>query len=138
MAIQYSTTLLNNQLDQIESTVGVSARLRLYSGSPPANCAAAPTGTLQVDMALPSDWMSDASSGSKSRLGTWSGTGTAGAGSGTTAGYFRIVDSAGTTCHVQGTVTISGGGGDMTLDNPNIARNQTVTVNTFTITAGNA
>jgi hypothetical protein len=138
MAIQYSTVLRNNQLDQIESTVGVSARLRLYSGSPPANCAAAPTGTLLVDMALPSDWMSNASSGSKSRLGTWSGTGTAGAGSGTTAGYFRIVDSAGTTCHVQGTVTIAGGGGDMTLDNPNIATNQVVTVNTFTISAGNA
>jgi len=138
MPIQYSVTLRNNQLDQIESTVGPSARLRLYSGSPPANCAAASTGTLLVDMALPSDWMSAASSGSKSRLGTWSGTGTAGAGSGTVAGYFRIVDSDGTTCHVQGTVTISGGGGDMTLDNPNIAQNQTVTVNTFTITAGNA
>lgn len=138
MAIQYSTTLRNNQLDQIESTTGTSARLQLYSGSPPANCAAAPTGTLLVDMALPSDWMAAASNGSKTKNGTWTGTGTAGAGSGTVAGYFRIVDSTGTTCHVQGTVTITGGGGDMTLDNPNIAQNQTVTVNTFTITAGNA
>lgn len=138
MPIQYSVTLRNNQLDQIESTVGASARLRLYSGPPPDNCAAAPTGTLLVDMALPSDWMAAASGGSKAKSGTWTGTGTAGAGSGTVAGYFRIVDSAGTTCHMQGTVTISGGGGDMTLDNPNIAQNQTVTVNTFTITAGNA
>ncbi|MDV7392299.1 hypothetical protein RZS08_13125, partial [Arthrospira platensis SPKY1] len=88
--------------------------------------------------ALPSDWMSAASAGSKARLGTWSGTGAAGAGSGTAAGYFRIFDSAGTTCHMQGTVTITGGGGDMTLDNPNIAQNQVVTVNTFTVTAGNA
>jgi hypothetical protein len=39
---------------------------------------------------------------------------------------------------MQGTVTISGGGGDMTLDNPNIAQNQVVTVNTFSVTAGNA
>jgi hypothetical protein len=138
MAIQYSVTLRNNQLEQIETTIGASARLRLYSGPPPANCAAAPTGTLLVDMALPSDWMATASNGSKAKSGTWSGTGTAGAGSGTTAGYFRIVDSTGSTCHVQGTVTITGGGGDMTLDNPNIAQNQTVTVNTFTITAGNA
>lgn len=138
MAIQYSTTLRNNQLDQIESTTGTSARLQLYSGPAPANCAAAPTGTLLVDMALPSDWMAAASNGSKTKNGTWTGVGTAGAGSGTVAGYFRIVDSAGTTCHVQGTVTITGGGGDMTLDNPNIAKNQTVTVNTFTITAGNA
>lgn len=138
MAIQYSTTLRNNQLDQIESTAGASARLRIYSGSAPANCAAAATGTLLVDMALPSDWMNAASSGSKTKLGTWSGTGAAGAGSGTAAGYFRITDSAGTTAHMQGTVTITGGGGDMTLDNTSIAQNQAVTVNSFTVTAGNA
>lgn len=138
MAIQYSTTLRNNQLDQIESTTGTSARLQLYSGSAPANCAAAPTGTLLVEMTLPSDWMSAASGGSKARLGTWSGQGTAGAGTGTSAGYFRITDSAGTTTHVQGTVTITGGGGDMQLDNTNIAQGQVVTVNTFTISAGNA
>lgn len=138
MAIQYSTTLRNNQLDQIESTAGVSAKLRLYSGSAPANCAAAATGTLLVDMALPSDWMSAASAGSKDKLGTWSGTGAAGAGSGTAAGYFRITDSAGTTTHMQGTVTITGGGGDMTLDNTSIAQNQAVTVNSFNVTAGNA
>lgn len=137
MTIQYSTTLRNNQLDQIESTVGVSAKLRLYSGAPPANTGVAATGTLLVEMALPSDWMAAAASGQKSKLGTWSGSGTAGAGTGTVAGYFRITDNAGTTTHVQGTVTINGGGGDMTLDNPNIAQSQVVTVNTFTITAGN-
>lgn len=138
MAIQYSETLRNNQLDQIETTTGASARLRLFSGAPPANCAAAPTGTLLVDMALPSDWMAAASAGNKSKLGTWSGIGTAGAGTGTVAGYFRILNSGGTTCHMQGTVTITGGGGDMQLDNPNIAVNQVVTVNTFVVSAGNA
>jgi hypothetical protein len=138
MPLQYSVTLRNNQLDQIESTTGTSAKLHLYSGSVPANCAAAATGTLLLDMALPSDWMNAASSGSKTKLGTWTGTGAAGAGSGTTAGYFRVMNSAGSVCHVQGTVTITGGGGDMTLDNPNIANGQTVTVNTFTINAANA
>lgn len=138
MAIQYSTTLRNNQLDQIESTTGASAKLRLYSGAPPADCAAAATGTLLVEMALPSDWMAAAAGGSKAKAGTWSGQGTAGAGTGTAAGYFRIVDNPGTTTHMQGTVTITGGGGDMTLDNPNIAQSQVVTVNTFSVTAGNA
>lgn len=137
MAIQYSTTLRNNQLDQVESTTGVSAKLQLYSGAAPANTATAPTGSLLVEMLLPSDWMAAASGGTKSKLGTWSGSGTAAAGTGTQAGYFRIVDNAGTTCHVQGTVTITGGGGDMTLDNTNIAQAQVVTVNTFTLTAGN-
>jgi hypothetical protein len=137
MTIQFSATLRNNQLDQVEATAGVSAKCRLYSGAAPANCAAAATGTLLVDIALPADWMNNAAAGSKTKLGTWSATGQAGAGSGTNAGYFRIVDSAGTTCHVQGTVTATGGGGDMTLDNTSIASGQSVTVNTFTINAGN-
>ncbi len=138
MTIQYSVTLRNNQLDQIESTTGLSAKLRLYSGSPPANCATAASGSMLVDMALPSDWMTAAASGQKVKTGTWTGAGTASAGAGTNAGYFRITDSTGATTHMQGTVTITGGGGDMTLDNTNIAQNQVVTVNTFTITAGNA
>jgi hypothetical protein len=138
MPIQYSVALRNNQLDQIESTTGASARLHLYSGAMPASCATAASGTLLVNMALPADWMTAAANGSKSRQGIWSGTGTVGAGTGTNAGYFRITDSTGATAHMQGTVTISGGGGDMTLDNTNIAQNQAVTVNTFTVSAGNA
>lgn len=138
MTIQYSTALRNNQLDQIETTTGVSAKLRLYSGSPPVNCATTPSGSMLVDMALPSDWMTASASGQKVKTGTWTGAGTSAAGAGTNTGYFRITDSTGATTHMQGTVTITGGGGDMTLDNTNIAQNQVVTVNTFTITAGNA
>ena len=55
-----------------------------------------------------------------------------------TAGHFRIYASDGTTAHMQGSVTMTGGGGDMTLDNTNVAVGQQITVNTFTITAGGA
>ena len=135
MAIQYSTTLRNNQLDQIESTVSTAPLLRIYSGSAPANCAAAATGTLLAEMTLPSDWMAAASSGSKAKSGTWQDTS---ANAGGTAGYFRILDSTGTTCHVQGTVTATGGGGDLTLNNTSIASGQVVTIDTFSISAANA
>lgn len=134
MVMQYSVTLRNNQLDQVESTTGVSAKLQLRSGAAPANCATADSGTLLAEIALPSDWMAAASSGSKAKTGTWTGTGAAAG----TIGHFRVKDSAGTTCHIQGTVTATGGGGDMTVDNTNIAVGQAVTVNTFSITAGNA
>lgn len=137
MALQYSTTLRNNQLDQIESTTGASAKLQLRTGAPPANCAAADSGTLLCEMALPADWMAAAASGAVAKAGTWTGTGAVGAGTGTNAGHFRIKDSTGATCHVQGTVTGTGLGGDMTLDNVNIAQNQVVTVVTFNVTAGN-
>lgn len=138
MALQYSISVRNAQLDAVESTTGATAQLRLYSGSPPADCATAASGTLLATLTLPADWMSAASAGSKAKLGTWSGTGAAAASTGTDAGYFRILDSTGTTTHVQGTVTDAGAGGDLTLDNANIAQNQTITISTFTLTAGNA
>lgn len=137
MTLQYSTTLRNNQLDQVEATVGTSPRLRLYTGAPPANCAAAASGTLLLDITLPADWMSAAAAGVKAKLGTWAAIGEAGAGTGTNAGHFRLWDSAIAVCSIQGTVTVTGGGGDMTLDNINIASAQAVAVSGFQITAGN-
>lgn len=133
MATQYSVAVRNAQLDQFETTVGVTAKLQLRTGAAPVDCATAASGTLLCEMTLPSDYMSAASAGSKAKLGTWSGTGAA-AGS---AAHFRIVDNAATTCHMQGTVTATGGGGDMTLDNVSIAVAQVVTVSTFTIARGN-
>lgn len=132
MAIQLSVAARNARLDTFESTAGASAKLQIRSGAQPANCAAAASGTLLCEIALPADWMANAASGSKAKAGTWSGTGAAAG----TAGHFRIVDNAGTTCHMQGSVGTSGT--DMTLDNTSIASGQTVTVNTFTVSDGNA
>jgi hypothetical protein len=39
---------------------------------------------------------------------------------------------------MQGTVTISGGGGDLTLDNNVVTLGQVITITGFTITAPNA
>jgi hypothetical protein len=135
MALQYSVAVRNAQLDAVESTTGTAAILRIYSGAAPANCAAAASGTLLAEMTLPSDWMAAASSGSKALSGTWQDASANATG---TAGHFRLLDSGGTTCHAQGTVTATGGGGDLTLDNTSIASGQSVTIESFTITAGNA
>lgn len=133
MALQYSVTLRNNQLNQVESTVGTSGTLEIRSGAPPANCATADSGTLLATITLPSNWMADAASGSVSLAGSWTVASAAATG---TAGHWRI--KAGATCHVQGTCTATGGGGDMTLDNTSINSGQSVTVTSFTISAGNA
>lgn len=135
MALQYSVAVRNAQLDAVETTIGTAPLLRIYSGSVPATCATAASGTLLAEMTLPSDWMAAASSGSKSLSGTWQDASANATG---TAGYWRLYDSGGTTCHAQGTVTATGGGGDMTLDNTSIASAQSVTVTSFTISAGNA
>jgi hypothetical protein len=137
MALQYSETVRNAQLDVVESTVGTAAVLKIYdlTAGAPANCAAAITATVLGTLTLPSDWMAAASSGSKAKSGTWEDASADNAG---TADFFRLFASDGTTCHAQGTVTATGGGGDLTLDNAVIAAAQKITITTFTISAGNA
>lgn len=135
MAVQLSTTVRNARLDAIETTVGTSPRLRIRTGAAPANCAAADTGTVLADVTCPSDWMGAASGGTKALSGTWQDASADATG---TAAHFRLYDSALSACHVQGTVTITGGGGDMTVDNTSFATGQTFTVTSFTLTDGNA
>ena len=135
MAIQLSVTARNNRLDSIETTVGVSALMRILSGSPPVNCGTADSGTILATINLPSDWMAAAASGSKAKSGTWQDLSADITG---TAGYFRLYDSTGTTCHMQGTVTASGGGGDMIVSSTSFTAGQSFTVNTFTLTDSNS
>lgn len=135
MALQFSVAVRNAKLDAIETTIGASAILRLRSGAPPATCATADSGTILAEMTLPADWMAAASGGTKALSGTWQDLSANAAG---TAGHFRIYDSGGTVCGMQGTITISGGGGDMTLDNNVLAVGQQVTITSFTFTEGNA
>ena len=132
MALQFSTTVRNARLDQIETTISTAPLLYIRTGSAPADCATADSGSLLATITLPSDWLAAAASGSKAKSGTWS---VAASGTGTAA-HFRIKDSGATTCHIQGTVGTSGT--DMIIDNTSINSGQTVTVSTFTLTDANA
>jgi hypothetical protein len=135
MTMQLSTTVRNARADAIESTIGTSAVLKIRTGAAPANCAAADSGSVLATLNLPSDWMAAASGGAKAKAGTWEDLTADATG---TAGHFRVYDSGGSTCHIQGSCTATGGGGDMTLDNTSIAAGQAITVTGFTITEGNA
>lgn len=134
MAVQYSAAVRNAQANALESTIGASAIMRIRSGAPPANCAAADTGTVLATINLPADWMTAAVAGLVQKNGTWQDTSADAAG---TAGHYRIYDSGGTICGMQGTITATGGGGDMTVDNVNVAAGQSFTVNTFDVQRGN-
>lgn len=143
MAVQYSTAVRIAMLDSIETTIGANARVIFYTGSKPSLCSDAATGTVVATLALTGnsgDWMAAASAAgnvvTKAKHGSssWS----ASASSAGTVGYYRIYDSTVTVCHEQGTVTATGGGGDITLDNVVVASAQTITITSKTITAGNA
>ena len=135
MAIQLSVAVRNARLDAIETTAGTAAVLRFYTGTPPANCATATSGTQLASYTLASDWAANAASGSKSFNNTPLSTT---AGNTGTLGYYRLFDSTATTCHMQGTITATGGGGDLTVDNTSVTSGQTINVTSWSITDGNA
>jgi hypothetical protein len=133
MAIQLSVAVRNARLDAIETTIGTSAIMRIRTGAAPATCATADSGTVLATLNLPADYLAAAASGSKAKSGTWEDTSADATG---TAAHFRIYDSAGTTCHLQGTVGTSGA--DLNVDNVSFAAGQSFTVTGFTLTDGNA
>ena len=133
--VQLSVAIRNGRLDVIETIVGPSPKLQLFTGALPANSAAAATGTKLLEDTLASDWAANASGGTKNFNNTpINGTGLADG----TAGYFRLVDSAGTTCHMQGDVSDDAGDGAMKIDNTSIRSGQTVNVLSFAMDDGNA
>lgn len=133
MTIQIGTALRNARSAAIESTIGTSAKVQIRTGAQPATPATADSGTLLAEFALASDWATQTGgvlTFSSVPIGaTASATGT--------AAHYRIKDSAGTTCHMQGSVTATGGGGDITIDSTGITSGQTVQITGWTITEGN-
>jgi hypothetical protein len=132
MSLQLSIAVRNARLDAIEVAIGTAARLKIFSGAVPANCAAADPAGLLVTVVCPTDWLAAAASGSKALAGSWT---VAASGSGTGIS-FRLYASDGTTCGAQGTVGTSGT--DLVLDNNVIASGQTVTITGFTLTDANS
>lgn len=133
MAVQFSVAVRNAMLDAVETTIGATAILRIRTGAQPANCAAADSGTVLATLTLPADWMNAAASGQKTKLGTWQDLLADATG---TAAHFRLYDSGGTVCGMQGSVGV--GSGDLQVDNTAFAVNQPFTITAFTLTAGNA
>lgn len=137
MTIQFSLGVRTARGNSIETAVGTAARLSLRSGAPPATCATADSGTEVIRYTLAADWAAAFASGAATPWLnnlplTGAATGTA------TLGHYRFYASDGVTCHIQGTITATGGGGDMTVDNPSVTTGQTVNVTGFGLTEAGA
>jgi len=133
-AQQWSEAQRNTWLDSIETTAGTSPILEIRSGAQPANVAAAATGTLLASLTLPSDWMAAASGGSKAKSGSWSDASADATG---TAGHYLLKTSGGTRV-TQGNITVTGGGGDLTVDSVSITATNVFTITGWTWTAPGA
>lgn len=129
--MQYSVAVRNARQDVVETTIGTTPHLRVGTGGAPADCATADSGTLLVDITLPSDWANAAAAGAKTKLGTWSGTAVAAG----TPGHWRMKETTNVTCHMQGTAGVASG--ELSFDAAVASIGQTVLISVFTTTDGN-
>lgn len=134
MALSYTTTLRNNQLDQITTAVGASGLLRIYdaTGGTPANVGTALGSQVLLAELTCNATFAPGASGGVLTLNAITQDSSANATG--TAAFFRITTSGGTAI-VQGTVGTSGA--DLNLNTTSIVINGPVAVSSFTITAAN-
>ena len=135
MTLQFSAAARNAMLDSgITTIIGNAGLLRIYTGAPPATVAAAATGTLLAELVMASPFAPGAAAGV---LTPGAITQDSSADASGTAGYFRMLTS-GAVAVLQGTVTVTGGGGDLTLNTTSIVAGVPVLVTGGTITAPGA
>lgn len=132
MATSLATASRNAACDSIVDLLDAGAAagtVKIYTGSKPASPNDAATGTLLVTLTCSDPAFGASSSG----VATAAAIATVQAVATGTAGYFRAADSNGNAV-LDGTVTASGGGGDMTLDDITITSGQDVTITSWTCT----
>jgi hypothetical protein len=130
MTVRLNDNMANDLLDGIDSVFN-SGTLEIRSGSQPASANDAATGTLLASIALPADAFAAAASRSKGKSGTWQDASADAAG---TAGWFRLKNGADTR-RIDGSVTATGGGGQVEVDNTSLAAGQQFTITAFNLTA---
>lgn len=123
-----------------ERNVGAQAIADLYAGGKleirtggVAGVTNADTGTVLVSInPLPTPAFATASGGACAKSGTWEDTSADATG---TAGHFRMTSADGTKIR-EGTVTATGGGGDLELSSVSIVATGDVTITSFSVTSG--
>lgn len=133
MAIRLPAALRTARAQEIVDRAGTGARIRIYTGSQPAPDAAA-TGTLLAELTI-TGALGTITNGV---LTLGSITGDSAADATGTAGWFRIVNSAGSVNVLDGSASGSGGGGDMILNSTSVVAGQTVNITSAVLTDGGA
>lgn len=128
MSLSTNDGLAHKQLDDLgDQFDGGIVQFRTGGGAGANNAA---NGTLLAEInPLPSPAFAAASGRTKVKAGTWQ-DGAANASG--TIGHFRMTNAAGTRV-IEGTVTATGGGGDLTVNTVTVATNDIVTVTGFTL-----
>ena len=123
MAIQYSTAHRTAAMDDLVTKCGTSATIKIWTGTQPATCATADSGTLLVTLTGNVTQFGTTASGVLTISNVTAGT----AGNTGATGYFRIYPSSATTTNavIQGT---AGTSGDLVLSSSTINSGNTVSI----------
>lgn len=133
MTVRLPTAARNAAADAVvdlaDAGVG-AATIQVRTGAQPASANDAASGTLLVTFTLADPAFGSAATGvatgaSLPRSATGAAAGT--------AGWYRVLDSTGATVH-DGSVTATGGGGDMTMDTTTVSVGLTVNLTGLTVT----
>ena len=137
MTVQLSVALRSARANQAQTVTSTTAILRILSGSMPANCAAAETGTKLAEInPLPDPYLTTSADGTIAKSGTWTDASADASG---VAGYWRLYKADGTTCTMQGDIsTTAAATGSMTLADTNLVAGVPFNVVTFGWTEANA
>jgi len=136
VAIQRTTSVINDLLDGLDAVFN-SGLLDVYTGTAPATANLAASGTLLASITLPADSFAAATAAAKAKAGTWQDASADATG---TAAHFRLKTSSDTNANTQnerrvdGSVTLTAGGGDMTVDSTSFTAGQVFTVTAFNLT----
>jgi hypothetical protein len=122
MALSFRDTASNAMVDALTDLID-GGTLEIRTGAKPASPNDAATGTLLATLTFSSPSFGSAAS----RVATVGAIAAVNGSATGTAGYFRAKSSGGT-AYVDGTVTVTGGGGDLTLDSTSIVSGESVDI----------
>lgn len=112
--------------------VGGAGYIEVRTGSQPATANTAASGTLLATLALSNPAFGNATTASPSVATANAITSDTSADATGTAGWFRAYNNAGTAI-IDGSVTATGGGGDMTFDTVSFIAGGTVALTSWTV-----
>lgn len=134
MATRISNAAAIASVDAVLALInaGGAGTVEIRTGTQPADVSVAATGTLLGTLTCSATAFGGAVDNTGKATATANTvTPDSNADAAGTAGWFRVYSGGGTGI-IDGNITATGGGGDMELDNINIALNDTISINTWT------
>lgn len=122
---------VNSVVDLLDGGAG-AGYIEIRTGAQPASVGTAASGTLLGTLTLSDPAFGNATSANPAVATAAAISSDTNADASGTAGWFRGYDSAGTAI-IDGSITGTGGGGDMELDNTSIVAGGTIAISSWTV-----